>query len=105
MKMNIKKMDRRMQLIPQSQLYVGIIPYFQKTQQRLLVICFLSKPYDIDIELSYDWEEIFVWRYMTGLLHEGKFNVRDLLEPAIFDSLPWAYVMCNWAQILIGDRH
>ena len=44
-------------------------------------------------------------RYMTGLLHEGKFNVRDLLEPAIFDSLPWAYVMCNWAQILIGDRH
>ena len=43
--------------------------------------------------------------YMAGLLHEGKFNVRDLLEPAIFDSLPWAYVMCNWAQILIGDRH
>ena len=43
--------------------------------------------------------------YMTGLLHEGKFHVRDLLEPAIFDSLPWAYVMCNWAQILIGDRH
>ena len=43
--------------------------------------------------------------YMTGLLHEGKFNVRDLLEPAIFDSLPWAYVMCNWAQILLHRRH
>ena len=43
--------------------------------------------------------------HMTGLLHEGKFHVGDLLEPAIFDSLPWAYVMCNWAQILIGDRH
>ena len=43
--------------------------------------------------------------YMTGLLHEGKFHVRNLLEPAIFDSLPWAYVMCNWAQILLHMRH
>ena len=43
--------------------------------------------------------------YLTGLLHEGKFHVRDLLEPAIFDSLPWAYVMCNWAQILLHRRH
>ena len=43
--------------------------------------------------------------YMTGLLHEGKFHVGDLLEPAIFDSLPWAYVMCNWAQILLHRRH
>ena len=32
---------------------------------------------------------------MTGLLHEGIFNVQDLLQPAIFGSLPWAYVMCN----------
>ena len=43
--------------------------------------------------------------YMTGLLHEGNFHVRDLLEPAIFGSLPWAYVMCNWAQILLHRRH
>ena len=43
--------------------------------------------------------------YMTGLLHEGKFHVRDLLEPAIFGSLHWAYVMCNWAQILLHMRH
>ena len=43
--------------------------------------------------------------HMTGLLHEDKFNVRDLLEPAIFERLPWAYVMCKCAQILIGDRH
>ena len=62
MKMNIKKMDWRMQLMPRSPLYVGITPYFQKIQQRLLVICFLSKPSDIDIELSYNWEEIFVWK-------------------------------------------
>ena len=41
---------------------------------------------------------------MTGLLHEGTFHVGGLIKPAIFDSLPWAYVMCNWAQILIGDR-
>ena len=43
--------------------------------------------------------------YMTGLLHEGIFNVQDLLQPAIFGSSPWAYVMCNWAQILIRLRH
>ena len=43
--------------------------------------------------------------HMTGLLHEGIFHVQGLIKPAIFDSLPWAYVMCNWAQILIGDRH
>ena len=43
--------------------------------------------------------------HMTGLLHEGKFHVQDLLEPAIFGSLPWAYVMCNWAQILLHRRH
>ena len=43
--------------------------------------------------------------YMTGLLHEGIFHVRGLCEPAIFDSLPWAYVMCNWAQILVHRRH
>ena len=42
---------------------------------------------------------------MTWLLHEGIFHVRDLLQPAIFESLPWAYVMCNWAQILICQRH
>ena len=45
------------------------------------------------------------YAYMTGLLHEGKFHVGDLREPAIFESLPWAYVMCNWAQILVGERH
>ena len=39
--------------------------------------------------------------YMTGLLHKGKIHVGDLCEPAIYDSLPWAYVMCNWAQILL----
>ena len=44
-------------------------------------------------------------RYMTGLLHEGIFHVQDLLQPAICESLPWAYVMCNWAQILICQRH
>ena len=43
--------------------------------------------------------------YMTGLLHEGKFHVRDLLEPAIFGSLPWAYVMCNCAHILLHGKH
>ena len=38
-------------------------------------ILFLVNPdHDLDI-------------YMTGLLHEGKFHVRDLLEPAIFGSL------------------
>ena len=34
---------------------------------------------------------------MTRLLHEGIFHVGDLLQPAIFESSPWAYVMCNWA--------
>ena len=48
---------------------------------------------------------INILKYMTGLLHEGKFHVRDLLEPAIFGSLPWAYVMCNRAQILLHRRH
>ena len=43
--------------------------------------------------------------YMTGLLHEGIFHVRGLIKPAIFGSLPWAYVMCNWAEILICGRH
>ena len=43
--------------------------------------------------------------YMTGLLHEDIFNVGGLIKPAIFGSLPWAYVMCNWAQILIYGRH
>ena len=42
--------------------------------------------------------------HMTGLLHEGIFYVQDLLQPAIFDSSPWAYVMCNWAEILICGR-
>ena len=43
--------------------------------------------------------------YMTGLLHDGIFNVGGLIKHAIFDSLPWAYVMCNWAQILVWWRH
>ena len=43
--------------------------------------------------------------YMTGLLHEGIFHVGGLIKPAIFGSLPWAYVMCNWAEILICGRH
>ena len=43
--------------------------------------------------------------HMTGLLREGIFHVQDLLQPAIFESLPWAYVMCNWAQILVWWRH
>ena len=45
------------------------------------------------------------WQYMTGLLHEGIFHVQGLCEPAIFDSSPWAYVMCKRAQILICGRH
>ena len=45
------------------------------------------------------------WQYITGELHEGKFHVGDLLEPAIFDSFPWAYVMCNWAQISLHRRN
>ena len=40
-------------------------------------------------------------KYMTGLLHD----VRGLIKPAIFGSLPWASVMCNWAEILICGRH
>ena len=44
-------------------------------------------------------------QHMTGLLHEGIFHVRGLIKPVIFGSLPWAYVMCNWAQILICQRH
>ena len=43
--------------------------------------------------------------YITGLLHKGIFHVGGLCEPAIFESLPWAYVMCNGAQILINRRH
>ena len=42
---------------------------------------------------------------MTGLLHEGIFHVGGLIKPVIFDSLPWAYMMCKCAQILIGERH
>ena len=42
---------------------------------------------------------------MTRLLHEGIFHVGGLIKHAIFDSLPWAYVMCNWAQILVWWRH
>ena len=44
------------------------------------------------------------WKHMTGLLHEGIFHVAGLIKPAIFGSLPWAYVICNWAQILISLR-
>ena len=43
--------------------------------------------------------------YMTGLLHEGIFHVQGLIKPANFEGSPWAYVMCNWAQILICWRH
>ena len=42
---------------------------------------------------------------MTGLLHEGIFHVQGLIKPANFEGSPWAYVMCNWAQILICWRH
>ena len=42
---------------------------------------------------------------MTGLLHEGIFHVEGVIKPANFDSLPWAYMMCKCAQILIGERH
>ena len=42
---------------------------------------------------------------MTGLLHEGIFYVQGLIKPANFEGSPWAYVMCNWAQILICWRH
>ena len=42
---------------------------------------------------------------MTGLLHEGIFHVEGVIKPANFDSLPWAYMMCKYAQILIGERH
>ena len=37
----------------------------------------------------------FTTLHMTGLLHEGIFHVQDLLQPAICESSPWAYVMCN----------
>ena len=43
--------------------------------------------------------------HMTGLLHEGIFYVQGLIKPANFEGSPWAYVMCNWAQILICWRH
>ena len=43
--------------------------------------------------------------HMTGLLHEGIFDVQGLIQPAIFGSLPWAYMMCNQAQILKCWRH
>ena len=46
----------------------------------------------------------FMCRYMTWLLHEGIFHVEGVLKPAIFRGLPRAYVMCNWAQILICWR-
>ena len=42
---------------------------------------------------------------MTGLLHEGIFHIEGVIKPANFDSLPWAYMMCKCAQILIGERH
>ena len=42
---------------------------------------------------------------MTVLLHEGISNVEGVLKPAIFESLPWAYMMCKCAQILEGERH
>ena len=45
------------------------------------------------------------FQYMTGLLHEGIFHVQGLIQPAICESSPWAYVMCNWDQILICQRH
>ena len=51
-----------------------------------------------NFSIYFNFEKILK-TYMTGLLHEGKSHVGDLLEPAIFDSLPWAYVMCNCAQI------
>ena len=60
---------------------------------------------DVDIQCSVYLAEKRKAIYMTGLLHEGIFHVRGLCEPAIFDSLPWAYVMCNWAQILVHRRH
>ena len=45
------------------------------------------------------------YSHMTGLLHEGIFHVGGLIKLAIFGSLLWAYVICNWAQILICLRH
>ena len=42
---------------------------------------------------------------MTWLLHEGIFHVEGVLKPAIFESLPWAYMRCKCPQILIGERH
>ena len=31
-----------------------------------------------------------ILQHMTGLLHEGIFHVQGLLEPAIYERLPWA---------------
>ena len=38
---------------------------------------------------------------MTWLLHEGIFHVEGVLKPAIFESLPWAYMRCKCPQILM----
>ena len=54
--------------------------------------------------MTYDHFQPSLVVYMTGLLHEGIFNVQGLTEPAIFGSSPWAYVMCKWAEILICGR-
>ena len=48
---------------------------------------------------------LYVAIHMTGLLHEGIFHVGGVLKPTIFESLPRASMMCNWAQILICWRH
>ena len=40
-------------------------------------------------------DSIIFMSHMTGLLHEGIFNVQGLTEPAIFGSLLWAYVLCD----------
>ena len=50
-------------------------------------------------------QSVEILGYMTWLLHEGIFHVEGVLKPAIFESLPWAYMMCKCAQILIGERH
>ena len=49
--------------------------------------------------------DVYISLHMTWLLHEGIFHVGGLIKPAIFGSLPWAYVMCNLAEILICGRH
>ena len=83
-----------------------------KLKMFIFVSCFitLGRPKNkalnkINIDSSTIYNLFTFTLYMTGLLHEGIFHVRDLLQPAIFESLPWAYVMCNWAQILICQRH